>query len=115
MKKLIFKFIFLSGAVLLADHFISGISVDGITTALIAGAILTLIQVIVKPIVKVLALPITILTLGLFMLIVNALFFWFVSGIVPGMDVSTFTGALLGSLIVSFLNFVVDHLFAKKD
>jgi putative membrane protein len=102
-------------AVLAADYLIAGIHLDGITTALIAGAALTIIQVIIKPIVKILTLPITIITLGLFLLVLNALFFWFVSGLVPGMTVDTFMAALLGSLVVSVLNWLFDRTVKKSD
>lgn len=107
--KLLFRFVFLTLAVFAADYLVAGIHTDGWTTILIAGAALTVIQVIVKPIVKVLALPITLITLGLFLLILNALFFWFVSSLVPGMTVDTFTAAFLGSLVVSALNWLYDH------
>ncbi len=113
--KLLFRFIFLTLAVVAADYLIPGITLADWTSILIAGAALTIIQVIVKPIVKVLTIPITILTLGLFLLVLNALFFWFVSGLVPGMTVDTFTAAFLGSLIVSVLNWLFDHTFSKKS
>ncbi len=113
--RLFFRFIFMVLAVLAADYLIAGIHVDAITTALIAGAALTIIQIIIKPIVKILTLPITIITLGLFLLILNALFFWFVSGLVPGMAVDTFMAALLGSLVVSVLNWLFDRVFKKRD
>ena len=113
--KLFFRFVFMVLAVLAADYLISGIHVDAITTALIAGAALTIIQVIIKPVVKILTLPITIITLGLFLLILNALFFWFVSGLVPGMTVDNFTAALLGSLVVSVLNWLYDRTVKNRD
>lgn len=113
--RLLFRFIFLVLAVLAADYLIAGIHVDTVITALIAGAALTIVQVIIKPIVKILTLPITIITLGLFLLILNALFFWFVSGLVPGMSVDTFTAALLGSLVVSVLNWLFDRTVKKSD
>lgn len=102
-------------AVLAADYLVAGIHLDGITTALIAGAALTIIQTIIKPIVKILTLPITLITLGLFLLILNALFFWFVSGLVPGMTVDTFIAAFLGSLVVSALNWLFDRTVKKSD
>lgn len=102
-------------AVLAADYLVAGIHVDTVVTALIAGAALTIIQIIVKPIVKILTLPITLITLGLFLLVLNALFFWFVSSLVPGMTVDSFVAAFLGSLIVSVLNWLFDHTFKKRD
>lgn len=110
MSKLFFRFIFLTLAVIAADYFVAGISLDNYVTAIIAGVLLTVVQIIVKPIVKILTLPLTIITLGLFSIILNALFFWFVSAIVPGMEVATFTAALLGSVIVSVLNWIADKM-----
>jgi putative membrane protein len=97
-------------AVVASDYFISGIHLDGWQAIVIAGAALTVIQVIVKPVIKILTLPITLITFGLFLLVLNALFFWFVAGLVPGMSVDTFTAAFLGSLVVSVLNWLYDHV-----
>lgn len=102
-------------AVLAADYLVAGIHVESIVTAVIAGLALTVIQIVIKPIVKILTLPITLITLGLFLLILNALFFWFVSSIVPGMAVDTFTAALLGSLVVSALNWLFDRTVKNRD
>lgn len=114
MTKIFFRFIFLSIAVWAADYFVAGIHIDNIATVIIAGAILTFVHTIIKPIVKILTLPLTLITLGLFSLILNAAFFWFVSGLVPGMEVDNFVAAILGSLIVSFLNWVAGR-FGKKE
>lgn len=115
IMKILFRFIFLTLAVFVADYFVPGIHLVDWMSIVIAGAALTIIQIIVKPIVKILTLPITLLTLGFFLLILNALFFWFVSGLVPGMTVDNFMAAFLGSLIVSVLNWIADHLTKKKD
>jgi putative membrane protein len=101
-------------AVVASDYFVPGIHLAGVEAILIAGGALTIIQVIVKPIIKILTLPITIITLGLFLLVLNALFFWFVARLVPGMTVDTFTAAFLGSLIVSVLNWLFEHVM-KRD
>lgn len=113
--KLLFRFIFLTLAVIAADYFIEGIHLDDVTTALIAGVILTIIQTIIKPVVKILTLPLNLITLGLFSVVLNALFFWFVSALVPGMTVETFTAAVLGSFIVSILNWIADKMAKKTD
>ena len=102
-------------AVVAADYFVPGIELADWVSIVIAGAALTIIQIIVKPIVKILTLPITLITLGFFLLVLNALFFWFVSGLVPGMTVDTFMAAFLGSLIVSVLNWIADRVVKKKD
>ncbi len=113
--KLFFRFIFLTLAVIAADYLIPGIELADWVSILIAGAALTIIQVAVKPVVKILTIPITIITLGFFLLILNALFFWFVSGLIPGMTVDTFMAAFLGSLIVSVLNWLADRVIKDRD
>lgn len=113
--KIFFRFVFLTLAVIAADYFIPDITLDGWTSILLAGAALTIIQIAVKPVVKILTIPITIITLGLFLLILNALFFWFVSSLIPGMTVGTFMAAFLGSLVVSVLNWVADKVVKDRD
>lgn len=113
--KLFFRFIFLTLAVIAADYLIPGITLADWMSILIAGVALTIIQVAVKPVVKILTIPITIITLGLFLLVLNALFFWFVSGLIPGMTVDTFMAAFLGSLIVSVLNWIADRVIKDRD
>ena len=112
--KLFFRFIFLTMAVVASDYFIPGIHLADWKAIVIAGLALTVIQVIIKPIIKILTLPITLITFGLFLLVLNGLFFWFVGGLVPGMTVDNFTAAFLGSLVVSVLNWLYDHVM-KSD
>lgn len=110
---LFFRWLMLILAVIASAHFVAGISVAGVLPAVIAGAVLVFIHLIIKPIVKILTLPITIITLGLFALVLNALFFWFVSDIVTGFDVASFTSAIWGSLIVSILNWLTDRVIKE--
>jgi putative membrane protein len=107
---LFFRWLMLILAVIASAHFVAGIDVSGVLPAVIAGAVLTFIHTIVKPIVKILTLPINIITLGLFALILNAVFFWFVSDVVNGFDVATFMSAVWGSVIVSVLNWLTDRV-----
>ena len=90
-------------ALLLASRYIPGINIDTIYTALVVAVLLGLINLIVRPILLVLTLPITILTLGLFLFVLNALLFWFVGSFVKGFEVTGFVPALLGSLLVSII------------
>lgn len=91
-------------ALLLVAELIPGIVVEGLFAAIIAAIILGLLNLIARPVLVVLTLPITILTLGLFIFIINAMLFWFVASFVEGFDVSGFWPALLGSLIVSIVS-----------
>lgn len=110
---LFFRWLILILAVIASAYFISGITLAGLLPAVIAGAVLVLLHTVIKPVLKILTLPITILTLGLFSLILNGLFFWFVSGVVPGFQVATFMDALWGSIIVSLLNWIADKVLSN--
>lgn len=115
MLRFLGRIIFLTLAVMLADYLIAEITVADFTTAILAGVALTIIHTIVKPIIKILTLPITIITLGLFLIVLNVLFFWFVGGIVPGMTILTFTAAFFGSVVVSIVNWLYSQIFKKRD
>jgi len=73
----------------------------------IFAAVLGLVNAIVKPIVAMLSLPLVLLTLGLFLLVINALMFWLAAALVPGFYVNGFLGALVGSIIVSLVSWVL--------
>jgi putative membrane protein len=102
-----------AGAVWLADHFIVGIKVTSFwPTAVIVAIVLGLLSFFIKPIISFFTFPITVLTLGLFNFVINALIFWLAgSGIfISGFGVSGFIPALLGSIFVSVANLLVDSL-----
>lgn len=99
-------------ALLMAAYFIPGIAVESFYIAFIAAFILGLVNLTLKPILFVLTLPITILTLGLFALILNALMFLFVASFVEGFSVDGFIPALLGSLLVSIVSAVGSKMLA---
>lgn len=88
-------------AVLLAAYIVPGIVVSGFYVALIVAVILGVLNIFVRPLILLLALPITLLTFGLFTLVVNALLFWFVSTFVDGFYVDGFVPAFLGALVVA--------------
>jgi putative membrane protein len=88
-------------AVFLAAKFIPGIRVDSWTTAFIAALVLGVINLVVRPILSILTLPITILTLGLFSLVINAFLFWLTGVLVDGFDVEGVWAAFLGGLVVA--------------
>lgn len=107
--KVLIHWLILTLAVLAVPYFVTGIHVDGIGVAVIVGAVLGFINLIVKPIISLLTLPITILTLGLFSLVVNAVLFYFVGRVVEGFTIDTFIAAFWGALIISVINW-----FANK-
>jgi len=104
--KFILRFIVFTLAIVASAYFVSGVFVEGIVPALIAGALLTLIHSIIKPIIKVITLPINLVTFGLFALVLNGIFFWFVSTLINGFSVSDFVSAVWGAVVVSIINWL---------
>lgn len=115
--KLILKWLLAACALLLVAYLYPGVQVQSFTSALIAAAVIGLFNTLLRPILVVLTLPVTVVTLGLFLFVINALMFWAASGVLDGFVVAGFWAALLGSLIYSVLMLVVDtalkSLFAR--
>ena len=101
-------------ALVITANLVPGFRIDSFPAALLASIVLGLVNAVIKPILIALTLPITLVTLGLFLLVVNALTIWLAGAITPGFDVLGFLPALLGSIILtivaSVLNFVVDRV-----
>jgi putative membrane protein len=97
-------------ALMLVAYLYSGVQVTGITAALIAALVLGLVNALIRPVLILLTLPVTLLTLGLFIFVINALLFWFVAEMVPGFKVSGFMAALLGSLMFSVITMLTSFL-----
>ena len=93
-------------AIVLAGSIVPGINVDGLLPALAAGVALGLVNALIRPIVVLLTLPITLLTLGLFLLVLNGLSFWLVSAVVPGFHVAGFWPAMGGALLVTVVSWL---------
>jgi putative membrane protein len=89
---------------LLIAEFVPGIQVDGFYTALVAAVILGLLNAVVRPILLILTLPVTVLTLGLFAFVINASLFLFAASFIEGFSVTNFWYALLGSLLMSIVS-----------
>ena len=91
-------------AVLVSAYLLKGVQVNGVMTALVVAIVLGIANVVLKPIFILLTLPITILTFGLFLFVINALLVLLVSEIVPGFAVQNFWWALIYSLVLSLVN-----------
>lgn len=109
--KIILRWILISVAVFATTRIISGVITDPIWVALVVGACLTLFNMFIKPIVKILTLPINALTLGLFSLFVNGGLFWFLGTQIKGFYVDGFYSAFIGALLVSILNWILNKIF----
>jgi len=83
------------------------IRVDGFLAALVAAFLLGIVNSIIKPILVLLTLPITVLTLGLFLLVINGLMLWLVSALVKGFYVNGFWGAVFGSILISLVSWIL--------
>ena len=110
MVTLLIRFLTVVLALFVASHYVPGIQVESFYTAAIVAVLLGLLNLTVRPILVVLTLPITILTLGLFLLVLNAGIFYFVGTFVQDFDVTGFVPALLGSLIVSVFSWLAHKL-----
>jgi putative membrane protein len=107
--KIISRILVTALVLILTAYLIPGIEVAGVYPAIIAALVLGVLNVIVKPILVILTLPITIVTLGLFMFVINAGLFMFAASFIDGFMVSGFFIALLGSLIVSVSSAAVNN------
>lgn len=103
MIALFLKWLGLALAIMFVGWVIPGITISNFVTALIAAVVIALINVFIKPALVFLTLPINILTLGLFILVINALLFMFVAYLVPGVQVNGFMSAFLGALLLSII------------
>ena len=113
--KLIVRWLLLAAALLLVAHLSPGVSVNSFAAALVAALVLGLLNILVRPLLVLLTLPVTVLTLGLFLFVINALMFWAAAGLLAGFKVDGFGAALIGSVIYSIASTIIDvaieHLF----
>lgn len=102
-------------ALLILPEIIAGITVQSYVSALAAALLLGLINALIRPILILITLPITLLTLGLFTLVINAFLFWGVSGLVGGIQVSDFWTAFWAALLYSLLTWLVNAALGDRD
>lgn len=100
-------------ALLIVAYILPGITVASFGSALIAALVLGLLNTLVKPVLVILTLPITVVTLGLFLLVLNALVFWFAGSVLKGFQVDGFWWAFLGALIYSIIASLLSGLVAS--
>ena len=118
MVKLIAKWLLLASALLFVAYVYDGVEVRSFGAAMIAAFVIGLLNTVVRPLLVVLTLPVTVLTVGLFIFVINALMFWLAAELLDDFVVQGFVAALLGSLMYSVLGMVIDSalefVFAKK-
>ena len=106
--KLIARWLLLAAALLLVAHLYSGVTVASFSSALLAAFVLGLLNTLVRPLLVLLTLPVTLITLGLFLFVINALMFWAAASVLDGFNVAGFGAALVGSLLYSLCGMVID-------
>lgn len=107
MRGFLLRLILTAAGLALAAQIVPGIRIDGTWTLVWAALLFGLVNAIVRPIVVILTLPITLLTFGLFLLVINAALFGFVAWLLDGFDVAGFWPALFGWLIIWFVSLIV--------
>lgn len=112
--KLLIRILVTSGLVLLIANFMTGVHVAGFTTALIVALVLGLLNIFIKPILVILTLPVTFITLGLFLLVINAIIILLCDNIVGGFSVDSFFTALLFSIILSLSQSVLYAILGEN-
>jgi putative membrane protein len=113
MTKVLVRWLLLAGALLLVAHLYPGVIVRSFTSALIAAFVLGLLNTLLRPVLVLLTLPVTVLSLGLFLFIINALMFWMAATLLEGLAVTGFGAALIGSLIYSLCGMVIDVVMER--
>jgi len=111
--KLIFSWLLHAVALLALAHIYNGVEVTGFGAAMVAAFVIGLFNLIVRPALVVLTLPVTFFTLGLFLFVINALMFWAAAGILDGFQVQGFGAALLGSVVYSAFGIVIDSALQR--
>ena len=110
---LLLKWLLSAASLLFVAYFYSGVQVKSYGAALIAAAIIGLFNAVLRPVLVVLTLPVTIVTLGLFLFVVNALMFWAAAGILDGFHVRGFWAAVWGSILYSGLGLMIDSALSR--
>jgi putative membrane protein len=111
---LLIRWLILTGSIILSSYMIEGIEIKGFFSALFAAAALGILNALFRPILIILTLPINILTLGLFTFLINALMLKMASGVIPGFEVHGFWTAIFGSLIISFVSWLLNSFINDK-
>lgn len=114
MPQFLITWLITAVSLLITAHFIPGFELRGVEAAAIAAVIVGLVNAIVRPILFWLTLPITIVTLGLFTFVLNAITIWIASGLTPGFRIDGFIPALIGSLVLSVVSGLLNAIFDRS-
>jgi len=109
--RVILRWVGLSCAVWVTSQILPGVVVSPFSVAFIVGACLTLFNMVIKPILSILTLPLNLLTFGLFSLVINSAIFWYLGTLVTGFTVDKFSTAFIGAILVSVINWLFKKMF----
>ena len=101
-------------AIFALPHLLDSVQVDSFTTALIAAIVLGLVNTLIRPVLILLTLPVTFLTLGLFVFVINGLMFWAVADLISGFQVAGFGAAVLAAFVYSLLSWLLSAILIRK-
>ena len=113
MIKIIFRWLLLAAALLLVAQIYPGVKVSGFSAALVAALVLGLFNTLLRPVLLLLTFPVTLVTLGLFVFVINAALFWAASYVLDGFQVAGFWAALIGSVLYSLCAMVIDVVMER--
>lgn len=113
MMKILATWVLVAAAILALPSIVPGIVVTSFSTALLVALFFGILNAVVRPIILLIAFPITLITFGLFSFVVNAGLFWWVGSFVKGFEVHGFVAALLGSLVVSVVSYVSQKILLR--
>ena len=114
MKGILVRWLILTAAIMVCSYLLEGIHVSGFLSAFFAAAMLGVVNAFFRPILIILTLPINILTLGLFTFVINALMLKMASGVISGFDVRGFWTAVLGSLVISIVSWLLSSFISEQ-
>jgi len=113
MPKFMIRWLVTALAIVLASYLMAGVQYDTSFTLIMAALVLGLLNTVVRPILIVLTFPITMVTLGLFLLVVNAVTLWLTASIVPGFSIEG-TSYIWAALLITIISWII-NLFVKKE
>jgi putative membrane protein len=112
---LIFTLLINAAALFALPFLMSSVQVTNFGAAIVAAIVLAIVNTLIKPILVLLTLPVTIITLGLFILVINALLFWAVASFLDGIHVDGFLSAFIASIVYSLISWALSALLLSKD
>jgi len=114
LNGLLVRWLLLTVAIIITSYLVRGIYVSGFFSAFFAAAVLGILNALFRPVLLILTLPINIFTLGLFTLVINAVLLKMVSGLVPGFAVYGFGSAIIGSLIITLVSWLLSSFINER-